>query len=46
MSGYNNCGKRGIGLLWNMSAQDEFNETTDTPTGMNYLRNEFRILDL
>jgi len=46
MSRYNNCGKRGHGLSWNMSDQDEFNETTDMPTGINNLRSEFRILDL
>ena len=46
MSDYNNCGKRGSGLSWNMSAQDEFNETTGTPTGINNLLTEFRILDL
>ena len=46
MSDYNNYGKRGSELSWNMSAQDEFNETTDMSTGINNLRSEFRILDL
>jgi len=43
MSDYNNCGS---GLSWNMSAQDEFNESKDKPTGTNNLPTEFRILEL
>jgi len=45
MSDYNNYGKRGSGLSWNMSAQDKFSKTTDTPTKIYNLRTEFRILD-
>jgi len=46
MPDYDNCGKRVSGLSWTMSAHNEFNENTDTPNGINNLRNEFRILDL
>jgi hypothetical protein len=38
MSDYNNCGRRRSGLSWYMSAQDELNETTETPTEIKNLR--------